>query len=492
MTWLLLLACTKTPDIPAGGAQPDVILLSIDTLRADHVGAYGYHRDTTPFLDELAAKGTRYESARSPSPWTLPTHTTMLSGQLPIHHGVVDDGGGIPDQVPLIQERFAQAGYATGAAVATLFVGRKFGFSRGFDRFDDFGVNRKNNLKGTVDAEQVFGAAAQFTADHPGEPVFLFLHVYDVHYPYAAPGDWEEKYDRKGQKGDLRYKNYFRYLEHPVGDEQMAHQIAQYDEEIAYVDHAFRQLVESFWAAGRQPLIVVTADHGEEFGERGSWGHAHTLNPEQLHVPLIVQGPGVKVQVEEGAVATQDIAPTLAALLGEGWTGDGLSLWDNLSTGEDIPARGLLGDTSRFETNRLGWYAHGLRLDWDLVSGTQRLYADALETQDVAAQRPEDRARLEAELISALGTPWHAQPGLVVAQDAAIFAQGALQTQPWEVGQPLDFAVIPVDAQLKHGEQPPVKAGQQSGPLTHTGAAMQEVGLSEAERERLRALGYMD
>lgn len=487
----LLLACTQPP-LPPGGAQPDVILLSIDTLRADHVGAYGYERDTTPFIDSLAARGTRFSHARSPSPWTLPSHSTMLSGQLPIHHGAVDSGSKVPEDLPLIQERFQAAGYATGAAVATLFVGRRFGFARGFDAFEDFGVTNKNNLKGTVDAEDVFKAATDFVRAKEGESVFLFLHLYDVHYPYEAPGAWEEKFDRKGTGKDLRYKNYFRYLKHPVKAEQMAHQVAQYDEEIAYVDDQLRQLVAQFQAAGRDPLIVVTADHGEEFGERGSWGHAHTLNPEQLRVPLIVAGPGVQTQVVEQVVGLQDIPPTLAATLGESWTGDGLSLWGALSTGEAIEARPFLSDTSRFDTNRLGLWEGDLRLDWDLSAQVLSLYADPLEEVDVAAQRPEDLARMQRQLIGLLGTPWTAEAGVVRAKDAHLFAQGAYQGDRWENPETTGFALIPVDASVQHGDLPWVKSGQNTGPLVHTGTQASDVGLTEAEKERLRALGYME
>ena len=488
---LLLLACTEKP-LPSGGSQPDVILLSIDTLRADHVGVYGYERDTTPYIDSLAARGTRFTHARSPSPWTLPSHSTMLSGQLPIHHGAVDSGGGLPDDLPLIQERFQAAGYATGAAVATLFVGRRFGFARGFDVFEDFDVTNKNNLKGTVDAQDVFKAATDFVRRQEGESVFLFLHLYDVHYPYEAPGDWEQKFDRKSTSDDLRYKNYFRYFKHPVQKEQMAHQVAQYDEEIAYVDDQLRQLIAQFQAAGRDPLIIVTADHGEEFGERGSWGHAHTLNPEQLRVPLIIAGPGVKTQVIEQTVGLQDLAPTLAATLGEGWTSDGLNLWGTLTADEAITARPFLSDTSRFDTNRLGLWEGDLRLDWDLSKQVLTLYADPLEQVDVAAQRPADLERMKGQLIAQLGTPWMAEPGVVQAKEAALFAEGSYQGERWESTEKAGFAVIPVDASVKHGDLPWVSAGQSTGPVVHTGTQASQVGLTEAEKERLRELGYME
>ena len=270
-----------------GSKRPDVILLSIDTLRADHLGAWGYGRDTSPFLDELAESGARFEDMWSPSPWTLPSHTTMLSGLLPPQHGAIEDDVRIGDDIALVQEAFQAEGYTTTGVVATLFVSARFGFDRGFDHFHDFAIEgAKMNNASTVDAEHVFAWAdhyAQMVASD--QPQFIFLHVYDAHYGYNAPPPFNEQFDRPSQVGDALYKDYHHYKKHPLSAEQKAHQIAQYDEEIAYVDHAFRTFVEKWRKQRPNTVVAVSADHGEEFGERGSWGHAHTLFPEQLHVP---------------------------------------------------------------------------------------------------------------------------------------------------------------------------------------------------------------
>ena len=134
-----LLACTTSvPEIPAGNAtMPDVIMVSIDTLRADHLSSYGHDRPTSPFLDSLATDGVRFDHARSNSPWTLPAHLTMLTGQLPVTHQVTDDHLALSSSVEVLPEAMREAGYAAGASVATLYVSRKFGFDRGFDFFDD-------------------------------------------------------------------------------------------------------------------------------------------------------------------------------------------------------------------------------------------------------------------------------------------------------------------------------------------------------------------
>ncbi|MCP4805852.1 MAG: sulfatase [Proteobacteria bacterium] len=467
---LALLACTSKLPTPPPPVQRDVVLVSIDTLRADHVGVYGYGRDTTPFLDELAAKGLVYTDARSPTSWTLPTHLTMLSGKLPLHHGVVDDKRKVPDDLPLLAERMQAAGFATVGVVTTFFVSQRFGFDRGFDFWDDFDIHsKKRNQTETPDAEQAVNRVLKGVRSHPDQPVFVFLHLYDVHYPYAAPGDWEERFDRKGTDDDLSYSKYSAYLEDPVEPDQMAHQVAQYDEELAYVDSQLRRLHEAFLEAGRDPLMVITADHGEEFGERGSWGHAHTLNPEQLHVPLIISGPGVPVGRVTTRVGTQDIAPTLAALHGQPMSTDGVPL--SLDPETPPPERDFLSDTSRFDTNRVALYHGELRYDWDLVSDEARLYADPGETVDVAAERPDDAQALRAALIQQLGVGWE---GTTPTTNGAIFAQGQRVTF---IREPTLFQVIPVDAEVTGAE-----------PL-HLGAA--EIELTEDEKKMLQSLGYM-
>lgn len=485
---LTLLAACGAPEraLPPGGDKPDVILISIDTLRADHVGAYGYARPTTPTLDALAARGARFAEARSPSPWTLPTHTTMLTGRLPLEHGVVDDGARLADGTPTLQRALGDAGWVTGGVVSSLFVSARYGFDRGFTFFEDFGIHdEKRNLKGEVIAEELVDTALGFVAQHPGQPVFLFLHLYDVHYPYAAPAPYDTMFDRAPQDGDARYKSYAHSLKRPLSDEQMAHQIAQYDEELRYVDDQLGRLLAAFAAAGRDPVIAVTADHGEELGERGGWGHAHTLHPEQLHVPWILAGPGVAPQVVTTPVGTHDVATTLAALVGVPFGASGVNA---LAPG--LAERPMIADTSRFDTNLLGLSFGGLRLDWDLTTDTRRLYVDPAERDEAAASRPDDVARLTATLTAALGAPVTLTEGSLRSPAALIGAEGRL---PQPVAAPARFAVVPPDAPLRHDPAGPIRlsALPPGGPVQVSGPAAAEVSLSDEERRRLEALGYV-
>ncbi len=504
---LILLACTGAPDpavappqpeaLPAGGDRPDIVLVSVDTLRADHLGSYGYtERPTSPFLDELAARGTRFEHARSPSPWTLPTHTTLFTGLLPTTHLVVDDDQKVDLDTAWLPQQLRSQGYVTCGAVATMYVSRKFGFERGFDVFDDFGIdNERKNLRGEVDAQEVVDAGLDCVEEQgAGRPTFLFLHLYDVHYPYAAPGDWDELFDRAGTDDDARYRNYFKYFKEPLEAAQLAHQVAQYDEEIAYVDAQLRRLHDSF--RDRDVLFLVTADHGEEFFERGSWGHAHTLYPEQLRVPLLVTGPGVKTQVISETVGTHDIAPTLSALAGKPMAGDGISLLASLVGDEVLPGRAFVSDTSRFKTNRVGLWEDGLRLDWDLKARKVELFADEAEAIDLSEDRPEDVARLQKRLTEELGTPWHADEG-VLKSEGVVLADGAIVKRPVRVEEAgLDFVVVPADAMVEHSQGRWRAAGgphpTEGDPVRYEGrTGGVAVEMSDDERAALEALGYV-
>lgn len=508
VTLLTLLACSGPAPLPPGdGGRPDIVLVSVDTLRADHLGSYGYGRTTSPFIDALAAAGVRYSNARSASPWTLPAHTTMLSGLLPSTHHVVEDDLRLAADTPVLAERMRAAGYATAGVVSTLYVSSIYGFERGFDHFEDFGIHgEKQNLQNEVIAAGVVDdALAWMRRQEPGKPVFLFLHFYDVHYQYDPPAPYDTRFDRAPTDTDARYKNYafHKTRKGRIDPEQMAHQVAQYDEEIAYVDDQLRRLSDQM--AGRPSVWLVTSDHGEEFGERGSWGHAHTLYQEQLHVPLIVSGPGIKAGlVYDQAVGTQDIAITLASLVGQPLAGDGIDLAPSLR-GEGAPAAGRLfpAETTRFDTNRVSAYQDGLRLEWDLQSGKRELYAhdqDPLERQDLLADRPDAAAGLQGALLAMLGAPWTAGAAGVVETSGVLLPTA--QRGPVGVDADQRFLVLPYDApvslrtpdaavagpyQLVGGQAPPADSALRLADAAATG----KVTLDEQTRRQLEALGYM-
>lgn len=509
LTALLLAACHHAA-LPAGDpARPDVILVSIDTLRADHVGSYGYSRDTTPKLDALAASGARFEQAWSAAPWTLPSHATIMTGRLPLHHGAIDGDRSIaPDDV-LLAEAFRDAGYATLGVVSTLYVSRKFGFDRGFDQFEDFGIDsEKANLRGAMTADKVVAAAKKLAANlAPGKPAFVFVHLYDAHYPYAAPSPWDEKFDGKPQDGDLHYRKYEYYIDHPVPAAQMDHQIAQYDEEIAFADDQLGSFLTD-WRASRPAIVAVTADHGEEFGERGSWGHAHTLYPEVLHVPLIINGPGIAAAAIPDRVGSEDIAPTLTGLAKVPFpTCDGTDRSAQLHGGPydaTLPA-GQYAETSRFDTLRMRWHEPPYDLYVDLRAGKMSMcdtVADPTCARDVARDHFDQVTALEKDMYTWLGAPWEARATGTARSDGvfAVWGQRVGSTLHAEPGT--RFALFPPDAALEFATDARTNGPYRAfgGPLPAPGADLaydgkqlggDAVTLDAAQKKALEELGYV-
>lgn len=288
-----LLSCSaETP--------PDVVLVSIDTLRADRLGCYGHEGAHTPTLDRLARQGLRFEQCTAPTPITLPSHATMLTGRLPHQHGVRNNGTyRLPSTVPTLAEQMREQGYATGAVVAAFPLLSRFGLDRGFEHYDDAiegvaGVRFHNPERSAP--EVVRTATEWWERVGRDRPRFLFVHFYEPHHPYAPP----PPFDR-------------RFADDP------------YDGEVAAADAALGQLLERL---GDDPkrIVMVTSDHGEGLGDHREASHGLALYESTQRVPWIVHAPG---RVPAGAeiserVGLLDLAPTLLRLAG--LSTDGLAL----------------------------------------------------------------------------------------------------------------------------------------------------------------------
>ena len=282
----------ETPSPASSPQRPNVLLVTIDTLRADHVGCYGAADAETPTLDALAAQGTRFESALAPTPLTLPSHTSILTGLEPPRHGVRHNGlYRLADGVETLAERLRGAGYATGAVIGAAVLSRRYGLARGFDSYDDALDGSRAAQSGFHErtAEQVTELARAWL-DPPHEPFFLWLHYYDPHLAYRPPSPYAER-----------------------------HSASPYDGEIAYVDHELGRVIDALRSRDllERTLVVVSADHGESLGEHGERDHSYTLYDSALRVPLIWRGPGIDGgRSVPGVVRSVDIAPTLLARLG--------------------------------------------------------------------------------------------------------------------------------------------------------------------------------
>jgi arylsulfatase A-like enzyme/Tfp pilus assembly protein PilF len=287
--------CSRGGATAQGGANraPDVLLVTIDTLRADRLGCYGYGSAHTPVLDGLARRGARFAVAVGHAPLTAPSHASILTGLTPLGHGVRDNGAYVlPETAPSVAEDFQKAGYRTAAFVSGFPLKRRFGFARGFDVYDDH-LPRGKDLRRTAYVERTadrttdaalrwLGTEGSPAASRP--PFFLWVHYFDPHAPYEAPA------------------------------EAMAGAASPYDGEIAFVDAQLGRLLRHL--DEREPkaplLVLVTADHGESLGEHGEDTHGIFVYDATIRVPFILAGEGVS----EGRVADTvargiDVAPTL-------------------------------------------------------------------------------------------------------------------------------------------------------------------------------------
>jgi arylsulfatase A-like enzyme len=296
-------------DRAAYGLKRGVILISIDTLRRDHVGAYGYSKPTSPTLDALAKGGVLAEDAVSVSSWTLPAHLSMLTSVLPGTHGGTDMKRGFNRSVPSVAEILKGRGFATHAVTSHLYVSKTYGLDAGFDSM---------NFRQDRPAENVANHAMDLVDRFGDRPFFIFLHFYDPHWHYAPPADvlriFETAYAGK-LTGNL--KDFQKLRADQVSPQDLAHLLALYDGEIRYTDNEIGRLMAHLRETGvlRNTLTVVASDHGEEFLDHGSWEHQKTLYEEVIRVPLIVSGPGVAARREARPVSVLDIAPTILDFL---------------------------------------------------------------------------------------------------------------------------------------------------------------------------------
>ncbi len=323
-----------------------IILISVDTLRPDHLGCYGYDRETSPRLDRLAREGAFFRAAVSTSSWTLPAHMSMLTGLLPVVHGVQKRHKALDPARPLVQEMLRDAGFRTAGFVSGAFVDERYGFARGFETYTNFweseedlfdGVPKDADLEGflaqlqdqadraanrNITGPDVVRAASAWLAEHANEPFFLFVHLWEPHYDYIPPPPFDTRFVPEGFAGALSMEGYFENGAVRAGMDtaDLAYVISQYDGEIAFADSLVGEILDALGRLGiaDETLVLVTSDHGEEFFEHGRKGHRTTLYDESILVPFIVKGPGVRPAPEriDRQVSLIDIAPTLLGAAG--------------------------------------------------------------------------------------------------------------------------------------------------------------------------------
>lgn len=316
-------------------ARPNILLISLDTLRADHLSSYGALRETSPVIDALAARGIRFTSAEAANNWTLPSHMSIFSGLTPAAHGVLPDMGQVrgylhPDRklplsaapgLRLFPQALADAGYRNAAVTENGWVSGRFGFNRGFRVF-------RSDLRGSLDRT---AAAALEQLELSGErgPWFLFVHTYTAHQPYHAPEEYRLRWARPGHVGfawpraRVPISDYYRFRApvFPPAPSDIGAFRDLYDGQVAWADSLVGTLVDWLEERGllEQTIIAVTSDHGEEIFERGQFDHGDTLHEEVTHVPLVLAGGGLpQGKVVGTRVSLVDLSATLLDLAGLG------------------------------------------------------------------------------------------------------------------------------------------------------------------------------
>ena len=408
---LLLAAATAA----AAPQRPSVLLVTLDTTRADHLGCYGAKEAATPALDALAAEGARFPRALSPAPLTFPAHVSILSGRVPRRHGVRDNAMfRLGADVPLLQEQLARHGYATAAVVSAAVLDRGLGLARGFSSYEDTGAREERGADRTVDA-----AIARLAALAP--PFFLWVHLYDPHAPYAPPEPFASRFSTR-----------------------------PYDGEIAFMDAQAGRLLAAARARAGPLLVVAAGDHGESLGEHGEDGHGVFVYQATQRVPLIVAGPAIAAgAAPAGSVGLIDVAPTILDLLklpplaGA----DGRSLAAALTSGAPVASRDYELE-SYFPLFSYGWAPlRGLvREDTKFIDAPRAemydLASDPRETKDLREPRAREAETLSRALFALIEgdtpSPSGMDPGLA-EQARRIASLGYVGgSTPAEVGDVID------------------------------------------------------
>jgi arylsulfatase A-like enzyme/Flp pilus assembly protein TadD len=400
---------------------PNVLLVTIDTLRADRVGAYGAGFGATPHLDGLAAGGVRAEKAIAPTPLTLPSHSTLLTGLYPPHHGVRHNGiFRLAEDATTIAERFRDGGWATGAVVGAVVLAGRYGLDQGFGHYDDAFEASQASATGYPErsADEVTRAALDWVG-RQDRPFFLWVHYYDPHADYHAPEPFASAYPQR-----------------------------PYEAEVAYVDAALGTLLDGLRESGRldETVVAVTSDHGESLGEHGERTHSYGLYDATLAVPLVLWGPGLpEGKTVPGVVSLAALAPTVLELAG-------------LPELPRADAASLVGAWEKPASRTAGAYAESLATRLD--HGWSALHAwRSPRHHYVRAPRPElyDVARdpLESEDLLAAGggvsareaaAPLDAEIAAVLA-DARPLRRAPIDAAELEQLRALGYAVRPDEAE---------------------------------------------
>lgn len=363
--------------VAADAGAPNVLLLVLDTVRAESLSVYGYDRDTTPNLARLASRGIKFNQARATAPWTLPSHASMFTGRWP-HELKVGEKTPLDATYPTLAEFLTDRGYATGGFIAnTFFCNAWFGLGRGFEHYDDFykeqssvsvaealrcaslgrfGARLLNDPLGVErqrkDAARISGDFLNWVDAHRGRPFFAFLNYFDAHTPYLMPPGGEYRFGRPPANAHelATLQEFDNRLRTSVTDDDVALACDAYDDLIAHLDAEIGRLFDELESRGMldNTIIILTSDHGEGLGEHGLIGHGRSLYDTETRVPLLVFLPqsAHAGQTVDRAASLRDIPATVAGLLNlqaeSPFPGESLARFWNEGSGTEEPETPVL------------------------------------------------------------------------------------------------------------------------------------------------------
>lgn len=402
----------------------NLLLVTIDTMRADHVGAYGYPIDTTPVLDDMARRGVLFEDVYAPMPQTLPAHATIMTGLDPRQHFALENSFSVNQRLDTLAEMLGAQGYATAAYIGALVLAKGTGMGQGFDVYDQPISGIEQQLPGPAEREaDETTERALVWADEadPERPFFLWIHYYDPHFVHVAPRRYRREVPPLRVRDEV-VAPLFEALGY--GDPEMLMRVWHgYAAEVRFSDVQLGRLVDGLEQRGlmQDTVIAVVGDHGEGLYQHRDQGHGLHLWEEQVRVPFVLVHPdgeqaGTRVA---GPVMLRDVLPTLLRMtLGKKGDGNGdargLDLWSLVAEGRSLPERPVFLEQPHhaqevLKSRLLDEYAPGYQTAVLLgrqkllrfPDGSQKLFdleQDALELQDQAASQPESTERLGALL----------------------------------------------------------------------------------------------
>jgi arylsulfatase A-like enzyme len=386
-----------------GSPLPDIVVVTLDTTRADRLGAYGYFRDTSPYFDQLAAESVLFEEHYVPMAHTLPTHTSLFTGVYPLEHGVQANAVAGSRYLPApgltyVAEYLSSLGYDTAGFVSAWPLKTGSGVERGMARFHE-------PPRREVRAGETTDHALEWLAERdPSKPMFLWVHYFDPHQPYAPPEGYKGRFKKSDlQVAHMEERHFFDH--HRVGRASVIGRSSRYDEEILYMDSQLGRLLDTLRSRQQwsDTVVVVVSDHGEGLNQHGQMGHEEVWD-ESVRAPLLIRIPRTHPGRVDGPVNTVDVFPTVFARLRlpgrETWLAQlsGRNVWK----GGD-PSRPMLFQSPLRspKNDRRKWGL--MRGSWKYVDflGDHQLYdraSDPWEVHDVAAHHPERMEAMRDEL----------------------------------------------------------------------------------------------